>query len=162
MNKFINTVIKSLLEPWQYISVVLTATELDNFFELRNHPDAQPEIKELAEEMQKAMAASTPSVRTYHLPYVSFKEREDYSPTICMQLSTARCARVSHLTHDGKVPSFDKDMELYNNLVGSVPLHASPAEHSATAIESIGFNKNFRSWRQFRADVEKILTQKRK
>lgn len=158
----INTVIKSVLEPWQYISVIVTATDWDNFFELRNHPDAQPEIKELAEEMQRAMAESQPVVRTYHLPYVSYKEREDYSPLICMQLSTARCARVSYLTHEGKVPSFNKDMELYNQLVGSIPRHSSPAEHSATAIESIGYNKNFRSWRQHRADIEKIYTEKRK
>ena len=37
-----------LLEPWQYINVVLTATEFDNWFDLRDHPDAQPEIQELA------------------------------------------------------------------------------------------------------------------
>ena len=37
-----------ILEPWQYISVIVTATEWDNWFELRNHPDAQPDIQELA------------------------------------------------------------------------------------------------------------------
>ena len=36
-----------ILEPWQFINVIVTSTEWDNFFELRIHPDAQPEIKEL-------------------------------------------------------------------------------------------------------------------
>lgn len=146
-----------LLEPWQYISVIVSATEWDNFFELRNHPDAQPEIKELAEEIQKAMNGSNPVERAYHMPYVSYKEREQYSPANCMQLSSARCARVSYLTHDGKLPSFEQDMKLYNQLAGARPAHFSPLEHQATALDNISFNKNFRAWKQFRSDVEKAL-----
>lgn len=155
-------VFNRLLEPWQYISVIITSTEWDNFFELRDHPDAQPEIQELARELKYQFSLSTPVERVNHLPYVSYEEREKYSPITCMQLSTARCARVSYLTHDGKVPSFNKDMELFNQLVGSIPRHSSPAEHPSTAVESIGFNKNFRSWRQFRADLEKIEVTTRK
>ena len=150
-------VFNRLLEPWQYIHVIVSSTEWDNFFELRNHEDAQPEIKALAEEIKYQMDNSVPVSRPYHLPYVSNAEREQYSPTICMQLSTARCARVSYLTHDGKVPSFDQDMKLYNQLVGSVPLHASPTEHQATAMDNIGFFKNFKAWKQFRYDVEKAI-----
>ena len=44
-----------ILEPFQYISVVLTATDFDNWFELRDHEDAQPEIRELAREMNIAL-----------------------------------------------------------------------------------------------------------
>ena len=143
-----------LLEPWQYISVIVSSTEWDNFFELRNHPDAQPEIKELAHNMVLAMVKSTPVEREYHLPYVSPVEKSKYTFDVCMKLSTARCARVSYLTHDGKNPTYTKDIELYDRLVGSKPLHASPTEHSAIAMNTVNFIKNFRSWKQFRCLVE--------
>lgn len=148
-----------LLEPWQYISVIVTATEWDNFFELRNHPDAQPEIQELAKAMREAIIRSIPTERQYHLPYVTNEERKTFTPEECMMFSTARCARVSYLTHDGKKPSIEKDIELYRRLVGSIPIHASPTEHPATAVGTGGrldvFVKNFRGgWVQHRVDVE--------
>lgn len=143
-----------LLEPWQYISVIVTATEWDNFFELRNHRDAQPEIKELAEKMQQAMAESVPVEREHHLPYVADWEQKMYTLDECFKLSTARCARVSYLTHDGKAPSFDNDVKLHDRLVGSVPLHSSPTEHSATAYKWEKFRKNFKGWKQYREKVE--------
>jgi len=150
-----------LLEPWQYISVVMTATETDNWDSLRDHKDAQPEIRELAIEMKKAIDASNPVVSHYHLPYVSKEERNTLPMAKCMMLSTARCARVSYLTHDGKTPSIDKDIELYNRLVGSVPIHASPTEHPAKAVKPNKFIKNFRGWKQHRVDVESQLKEKR-
>lgn len=146
-----------LLEPWQYISVIVTATEWDNWFMLRDHPDAQPEIKELAMGMKEAMGHSNPVVREVHLPYVSKEERDALSTDVCMQLSTARAARVSYLTHDGKKPNVQKDTELYNNLVGSVPIHASPTEHPAVASKDTNFIKNFRGWEQHRVQVEKTI-----
>lgn len=48
-----------ILEPFQLISVIVTATEWANFFELRNHPDAQPEIRQLAVVMLEAISQST-------------------------------------------------------------------------------------------------------
>ena len=146
-----------LLEPWQYISVILTATELDNWFELRDHPDAQPEIKELAAAMKVAMEQSVPVRRQFHLPYVTQEEREQYTLQECMQMSTARSARVSYLTHDGKTPSMKNDINLYTRLVGSTPIHASPTEHPAEAVNTTEFNKNFRGWRQHRVEVEKAI-----
>ena len=48
-----------------------------------------------------------------------------------IKVSVARCARVSYKTHDGTPTSVEADMALYERLLGSVPLHASPAEHQA-------------------------------
>ncbi len=142
--------VNRLLEPFAHIHVVLTATEYDNFFSLRRHPDAQPEFKILADAMWEAREASTPKAlepRMWHLPYVTDRDFEmihaqhdvydpeefinpwDYK---LIQISVARCARVSYLTHDGKEPNIEKDIALFDRLVGSVPLHASPAEHQAT------------------------------
>ena len=67
-------VVNRILEPFQWISVIVTATEWGNFFELRDHDDAQPEIRHLAVLMKHAMDASTPKFLNpgeWHLPYVS-------------------------------------------------------------------------------------------
>jgi thymidylate synthase ThyX len=154
-----------ILEPFQYISVICTATEWDNFFALRVHPDAQPEIQDLAATMQKAMAQSKPVIRTgswsdpdaWHLPYVLDHERKLYRLDVLQALSTARNARVSYLTHDGAEPSPEKDLELYERLVGAEPLHASPTEHIAAPLSQghrTGGQKNFVGWHQYRSDVE--------
>lgn len=160
-------VFNRLLEPWQYISVIVTATEWDNWFELRNHSDAQPEIQELAKKMLNEMNASKPKTQVYHLPYVTDKDHFDENGeqrTIkqLMEISTARCARVSYLTHDGKTPTIENDLKLFNQLVGSVPLHASPTEHPAMALEGSVFNKNFRGWQQFRVHIENDINNKGK
>lgn len=152
-----------LLEPWQYISVIVTATEWDNFFELRNHKDAQPEIRELAIAMLAAMENSTAVHRTHHLPYITDVEEVRYvngelELDTLYKLSTARCARVSYLTHEGLAPSIEKDVRLHDQLVGSVPIHASPTEHQAIAADDDQFYKNFRGWKQYRIDVENRLS----
>ena len=143
-----------LLEPWQYISVIVTATDWDNFFELRNHKDAQPEIRELALAILEAMENSTPKYQHHHLPYVSIDERSRYNLDMCFKISAARCARVSYLTHDGKKPTIEKDMKLHDQLVSSYPQHLSPTEHQAIAVSNDGYIKNFRGWKQYRVDVE--------
>lgn len=129
-----------LLEPWQYIHVIATGTEWENFFMLRDHPDAQPEFRELAIQMKHAMNTSVVVDRAkhtgsdegyWHLPYVTKEERNTYTSGLLAAISTARCARVSYLTHDGKKPSIEADLQLYCRLVGSVPKHASPTEHQA-------------------------------
>jgi thymidylate synthase ThyX len=52
-----------LVEPFQMIKAVVTATEYDNFYWLRNHHASQPEIKELAECMLLASNESQPTLR---------------------------------------------------------------------------------------------------
>jgi thymidylate synthase ThyX len=42
-----------VVEPWMWITVIVTATEWDNFFALRCHEDAQPEIRKIAEMMKE-------------------------------------------------------------------------------------------------------------
>ena len=141
-----------ILEPWAHINVVVTATDWANFFALRAHPDAQPEIKALALEMLNAMAGSQPihlKPGEWHLPYISAQDwsaarshlmtkNPNEEPTYdnlrdtLLPVSVARCARVSYLTHDGRQTSIEEDIALYDRLVGSHPLHASPAEHQAT------------------------------
>jgi thymidylate synthase ThyX len=158
------------LEWFSNIEVVLTATDWNNFFELRAHPDAQPEIHLLANLMFDAMDKSNPTVRKYgewHLPYISQEEREKFKTSDLVRFSAARCARVSYLTHDKKVPSPEKDLQLFEALVGSKPLHASPTEHQGTPDSLWGVEDgvedwdkpklggNFRGWTQFRKLLER-------
>ena len=150
-------IVNRLLEPYSHINVVVTATDWDNFFELRDHADAQPEIQVLAQAMKAAMAGSEPAVTewgNFHLPYVT---REDWyrldSPRERCKVSAARCARVSYKTHDGKEPDLDADLQLFNKLAAGVPKHLSPMEHQAQPFARVR-HANFTGWRQFRKDCE--------
>lgn len=155
-------VVNRILEPFQWISVIVTATEWANWFELRNHKDADPTIKRLAEVMLAAMEESEPKhliAGEWHLPYVSKEEKSALPIATLVKISAARCARVSYLTHDGAFPDVDKDIALYERLVGSRPLHASPIEHQARVInlnnDEIGLNGNFSPlWVQHRKLLE--------
>lgn len=151
-------VINRILEPFQMISVIVTATEWDNFFDLRRHKDADPTIKALADAMWDAIQGSTPRVLEdfeWHLPYVTDDERAAFDWAVLVKVSAARCARVSYLTHDGENPSIEKDLALYERLVGSRPLHASPIEHQALPSEKETDRwGNFNGWIQNRKLVE--------
>ena len=65
-------IVNRILEPFQWMKTVVTSTEWDNWYWLRNHPDAQPEIKRLAEVMLEAKEASEPRLLQpgdWHVPY---------------------------------------------------------------------------------------------
>jgi len=146
-----------IIEPWMWTKTIVTATEWDNFFELRAHEDAQPEIYELACKMYSEYLKSEPSVVNFgewHLPYITESDFIKYTNEELIKISAARCARVSYLTHDGKTPSAEKDFQLYKDLVESIPIHASPTEHQATPKRNTKFDKNFNGWHQHRADIE--------
>ena len=149
-------IVNRILEPFTYIDVLVTATDYANWFALRDHPDAQPEIKELAQLMRHAYRESLPTVLQggqWHLPYIteddwkaaeqSYEQGErSYHPAsykdkleIVRKISVARCARVSYKAFDGTVAPIDKDLKLFEDLLVNKPLHASPAEHQATPDE---------------------------
>jgi thymidylate synthase ThyX len=165
-----------MLEPWAHISVIVTSTSWKNFFALRCHPDAQPEIQELAQAIEFAILNSLPKLLKFdewHLPYVVEEDKElvikyyqdekgkPPSPMLLTHfmrcISTARCARVSYLTHDGEKSPVEKDIALHDALVKAVPLHASPAEHQAAPdVKENGFwqnhifHGNLTGWIQYR------------
>jgi hypothetical protein len=149
-------IVNRLLEPFSHINVVVTATEWSNFFALRDHLDAQPEIRQLAKEMRDRMEWSIPQGLDYdewHLPYVIDEER--YDRNIAIKCSVARCARVSYLTYEQKKPNVEEDLKLYGRLLGAQPIHASPSEHQAKPFEDNGWEDirkcgNFKGWQQYR------------
>ena len=138
-----------ILEPWQLMHVTLTTCKLANFFHLRIHSDAQPEICHLATLMLSATRASTPRILhkgDWHLPWIQEEDKtlahEYLSKTgypialidILKRMSAARCARSSYATFDGE-RSIEKDLGTYSKLVESKPVHSSPCEHQATIDE---------------------------
>ena len=147
-----------VLEPYAHITVVCTATQWDNFFALRCHEAAQPEIRELAEKMYVELSVSEPAVLRYgewHLPFITQKEKDiALTKTLThdhlVKMSVARCARVSYLNHEGKTPTLDEDLKLYDRLLGQIPIHASPAEHQASCALSNHQSGNFKGFIQYR------------
>ena len=89
-----------------------------------------------------------------------------------IKISTAMCARVSYtVIGEEKEISYEKLISLHDKLIVQVPLHASPTEHCAKAMNegemwyygkqegqgtrdlyaNQGWCKNFRGWIQYRA-----------
>lgn len=139
-----------LLEPFMWHTVIISATEWDNFFAQRCHAAAQPEMRAAAEAIRAVIEASNPVEvgDGWHLPYVS--ENEGLSIELAKKISVARCARVSCLTQDG-VRDTRLDLELHDRLASAAPPHASPFEHVATpAPLSDHLPGNFRGWMQLR------------
>lgn len=160
------SVINRLLEPFQYVTSIITATDWQGFFDQRDSELAQPEIREAARAMRYAYEHSSPqrlSRGDWHLPYITEDDllesqqlglnRHDENE-ILKQLSAARCARVSYLTHAGR-RDWKADLSLYSRLVTAYPPHWSPLEHVATPAHD-PTPGNFRGWYQLRHEQERL------
>ena len=161
-----------LLEPFSHITVVATATDWANFFALRIHPAAQPEICELATQMYALYSSNKPkqlSLNDWHLPFVDDEDKNNHLNSLgdvnsyLIKMSVARCARVSYLNHEGAKPTLEQDLQLYDRLLRHTPIHASPAEHQAMVIIDKEYYGNFKGWLQYRKtlDNENIVDYKR-
>jgi thymidylate synthase ThyX len=154
--------VNRIIEPFTHITVVCTATEYANFFALRHHSMAQPEIAELAKQMWELYSSNEPeelALHQWHLPFITDEEKLacSYTNLDLVKMSVARCARVSYKNHDGSHPNKEADYKLYNRLLGSQPIHASPAEHQAEAVGNPSYQSgNFYGWIQYR---QKLLNQ---
>ena len=178
-----------IIEPYNYAKILVTATEFDNFFELRcpkyeyndelyfrskkeymeyafvngipsdyfsrftteewleiSKSGAEIHIQTLAEAMWDAMNESTPkplSDGQWHIPFgdkmgwqndnreefESFAKKHNIASQgelFKIKIATARCARLSYMTFDGKI-DYEKDIKLHDQLLES--RHASPFEH---------------------------------
>ncbi len=173
-------VVNRILEPFQLMKTVLTATEFDNFFWLRKHEDAQPEIKDLADKMYEAMQennTATLSSDDWHTPYFGdgyWLKDCGISLEDALAISSSCCAQVSYRLLDD---SIEKARKVYQRLVESTPVHASPFEHQASPMEqpwgdTLGgfvewsegethidkegdkWSGNFKSWVQYRQLID--------
>jgi hypothetical protein len=160
-----------LLEPFSYIDTLISSTEWNNFFFLRDHEAAEPHFHDLAAMIFDEMTWSRSkelNTGEWHLPYIS-PDEAGLPLDVQQKLSVARCARISYKPFDGDA-SIERELERYDLLVGSTPLHASPAEHQATPdyvirgfrgndqwedrYENPELHGNFRGWVQYRKTLK--------
>ena len=196
-----------LLEPFMWHTVLVTATEFDNFFELRcpkyqtpvsqsvepqrswkdltevhSNPEnlkrleankdnwtfkmqhslsaAEIHIQALAEAMWDAKNESKPKQLNpgeWHIPFGdTFDENEltkilnrirpiqpawlewqiNQINDLKIKIATARCARLSYMTFEGKI-DYEKDIDLHDQLLASH--HMSPFEHCARAMTDLEY-----------------------
>jgi thymidylate synthase ThyX len=158
-----------LLEPFMWHTVIITATEWTNFFQLRcstmpSEKDivkkvmscpakAEIHIKVIADMMKEAMEQSTPNRKViWHTPMV-----EEWNEN-SLKVSTARCARLSYYTlGDNPQVSEEEDIRLWGQLLREG--HMSPFEHCAVIAGDCDTNtRNFIGWRPYRQSIEEELS----
>ncbi len=156
-----------LLEPFAWQTVICSSTEWVNFFNLRRHKDAQPEIHRVADLMWDAMDKHTPNRIDdggWHIPFITEEDiNESCNNPTCtvddwwlVKLAVARCARVSYLTHDTNKRDTVADVKLHDRLQASG--HMSPFEHAAQFVDERDveditpwLSSNFQyPWKQYR------------
>ena len=149
-----------ITEPYQMVKILLTATEWDNFFNLRIHPTAQPEIAMLAYKMYQAMISSTPKVLKcgdWHLPYVDMvdvdgdgeyqyfssdgEKIQQIDIDTAIKVSVSCSAQTSYRKND---QSIEKAERIFDMLINTDVIHASPFEHVACPIRPL--SKDNQEW----------------
>lgn len=184
-----------LIQCWSHIEVVLSGTEFKNFFALRDHPAAEPSLRELAATMRELYVDKLPESCTgttlcatswdsgydlitgtgryagvfkdpmvaqdaWHLPFVNkgtkhhSDEEGDYYllPLVnAIKESVAHCAWVSYGNLEGKEYTQEDVERVYTTLLGSQPIHASPAEHVAVACYEPHRHGNLMGWASWRS-----------
>lgn len=138
--------VNRVTEPYMMMKVVMTTTHTANWEWLRNHSDAQPEIQELARVMIEANKGIVPVELhdgEWHVPYVTrivdidngklryFVGDAEVDVDTARKVSASCCAQVSYRKSDDSV---EKAIQIYDRLINSEPVHASPIEHQATPI----------------------------
>jgi hypothetical protein len=153
---------------------------------LRAHPDAMPEFQVLAYRMLDAYIKSEPRKLEWgewHMPCFNnsdgteqwgLSSKSEKFPSrfpLRLKIATARCARLSYLTHDGEHGP-EKDIELHDRLLASG--HFSPFEHCAQANDysdlplakvnamrsNFDFGVGLSGWLQYRKTLENECTTK--
>lgn len=139
-----------IIEPFIHCHVLVTGTEAGwmNYFGLRLDSAAEPTIRALAELQWKHYSEHQPiklEPDQWHLPFIddetwdtigNKKDAYDFEIKqaigVPIRISVARCARLSYNSFEtSRRSTIEEDLKLYDRLVGSSPIHASPAEHQA-------------------------------
>ena len=137
-------IVNRITEPYQMMKTVVTSTHWANWYWLRNHDDAQPEIHELARVMYELHEVSKPMLldaNEWHVPYIRrdktlnaiayFAGDEMVTLEDAKKVSASCCAQVSYRRLD---ESLEKAKMVFSRLIDSKPMHASPVEHQCTPV----------------------------
>lgn len=149
-----------LVEPFQRMKTIVTATDWNNFFWLRVDADADPTLEFLAGAMREAYDTSSPEELEpgqWHTPYVDhiygyalgsgdydkpvfegYCVYDDDGNTVkltkdeALAISASCCAQVSYRRLNS---TKDKALDIYGRLISGRKVHASPFEHQATPMQ---------------------------
>lgn len=147
-----------VVEPYMWHVVIASATEWDNFWYLRDHEEADPQIHTIASLAHKLYEESVPEqleLGEWHLPFVRSEEKHLAAQDIekWKGISTGRAARVSYETHDGR-RNPEADVRLYERLISDPP-HLSPPEHVGTPLaDPDEWSGNFKGFFQHRKEIQ--------
>ncbi len=148
-----------LLEPFQMMKTVISGTEWENFWWLRDHDAADPTFHELVRCMREAASESVPTLLRdgeWHLPYVDTQWATDgemlyvidfpadAGDPVCVTIEEAikvSCARCAAVSYRNEGYDLAKSLEVYDKLVGADRKHASAFEHQATPMKEHGYYK---------------------
>lgn len=163
--------INRLLEPWMWVTVIVTGSieNWEAFWRLRCHPDAEPHIRRMAE-MTRDLIRSSRSETVWpggvHLPMIGGADLgeafTDRNATVAkwMMVSAGRCAAVSYNNH-GAGADLQKDLDRGHRMLGHEPLHASPFEHQAI-VDVCGRGVEMLYSPMYRGNLPEIWIQHRK
>ena len=154
-----------VLEPYMMVKWLVTATDWDNFLNLRQHGGAQYELQVLAGKIRDLLNTHEPQATKYHVPYLRGWEELDVQTRPITDdefrqfalISAARCARVSY----NKTEAQDRRDEINRAQKLLDSGHMSPFEHIAKVDATwksrspYGYCGNFRlPWVQFRKTIK--------
>ncbi len=140
-------IVNRIGEAFTFVRGVITGTEIDNFFHLRYHPDADPYMYELAKCMWEAYEQAETEVLhegEWHTPYVDHyrddtnelfylnNEGSVISEEEALKTSSAACGQVSYRKLDTSEETVER---VWNNLMGGDIVHASVTCHQATPMK---------------------------
>lgn len=146
--------INRLLEPFMWHTVIVTATEWENFFALRAHDAAEIHMQRIAYMMLEKYNNSEPNLLLpgmWHVPFGSAFVDIQKPIEEKIKIATAQCARVSYtIVGDNKTIDWEKDIELHDRLLKMG--HMSPFEHCAKAKHGFDDDEsgNFTGFIQYR------------
>lgn len=137
-----------LSEIGQRVKVVMTATQLENFYWLRDHKMADPTIEALAKDIKRAHKESIPvelDVGDWHVPYFG-GEGVGYWLKGCgielqeaLDISASCAAQASYRKLDDSLEKAKSVVDRLNLGIDiTEPMHVSPTEHQCTPIEKAG------------------------
>lgn len=155
-------IVNRLLEPFQWHTIIATATEWENFFALRAHDAAEIHMQALAYKMLEEYNSSTPKLLEkdeWHIPFsndidegIIYNNFGITSNEAKIKIATARCARVSYYNFEGK-DNYEADIKLHDRLTQSG--HWSPFEHCAQSTDTSDYYGNFKGFKQYRKFFDK-------
>jgi hypothetical protein len=154
-------IVNRLLETYMWHTCIVTGTEWENFFALRAHKDAEIHMQKIAYMMLEEYNKSIPKLLKageWHIPYE--KQIEALLPPtlpiregltldegvneIKVKLSTVMGGRTSYTVvgTDQKPMTWDRMVELHDQMKSAFPKHMSPLEHPGQSPNEYEFYNN--------------------